>query len=398
MSQPWPMVPLGEIIKPLTRTEPVCADKEYRLLGVRLDGAGPFLRETKLGSQISATMLSKVKSGDFIYSRLFAWRGAFGIIGPELDGCYVSNEFPLFQADSERLDLRFLRLWFCLPTTLNAVESDCTGSTPLTRNRFKEEFFFTLKASLPPLAEQRQIVARIEELAAKVEDARRLRKTTQREIKIFNEQVHDIVWDLANKTASPSPLEECADVLDPQPDHRTPPAVPKGLPYVSIANINLQGRVDFSAARKVPVEAIEKQEAAFRLQTGDIVLGKIGTIGAARSLQVTGRFALSANIVLVQPRRDQILPEFLLALLRSPQVAQQFSGGTRTTAQSAFGIKKMRKLLIPVPSANEQREIMNFLTEIENNLNNLQALHTQTAIELDALMPSILDKAFKGEL
>src|SRR2546426_4431949 len=55
------------------------------------------------------------------------------------------------------------------------VDADCSGSTPLTRNRFKENFFLKLEIPLPPLAEQRRVVARIEELAAQIHEARTLR-------------------------------------------------------------------------------------------------------------------------------------------------------------------------------------------------------------------------------
>jgi hypothetical protein len=52
--------------------ESVDALKEYRSLSVRLDGRGPFLRETVSGTQTPATKLYRVAEGDFIYSRLFA--------------------------------------------------------------------------------------------------------------------------------------------------------------------------------------------------------------------------------------------------------------------------------------------------------------------------------------
>jgi len=48
--KPWPTVRLGEVLTPTERVETVDAAKEYRLLGVRLDGQGPFLRETLMGT------------------------------------------------------------------------------------------------------------------------------------------------------------------------------------------------------------------------------------------------------------------------------------------------------------------------------------------------------------
>lgn len=146
MKSPWPMVRLGHVLRLVSRktiVDPIC---EYRLLGVRLDGFGPFHRETVLGTETAATRLYEVKSGDFIYSRLFAWRGAFGVINDNLDGYYVSNEFPVFMPQADLIDARFLCLWFRLPDVLRRVEADCAGSTPLTRNRYNEQFFLDMHA------------------------------------------------------------------------------------------------------------------------------------------------------------------------------------------------------------------------------------------------------------
>ena len=45
MTTAWPKVRLKEVLNPINRGEVVDSVREYRLLGVRLDGQGPFLRE-----------------------------------------------------------------------------------------------------------------------------------------------------------------------------------------------------------------------------------------------------------------------------------------------------------------------------------------------------------------
>src|SRR5438132_8465694 len=171
MKHAWKKALLSELLEPVTRREPVQPFEEYRLLGIRLEGGGPFHRETKMGSQIRAPNLSRVSTGDFLYSRLFAWRGAFGCIGPDLDGCYVSDEFPTFVPVSGEIDIEFLRLWFRLPSTISKVEECCMGSTPLTRNRFKEPFFLGMEISIPPIEEQRRIVDFLTAIKIKVDAA-----------------------------------------------------------------------------------------------------------------------------------------------------------------------------------------------------------------------------------
>lgn len=107
----WPVVRLREVLEQIQRPTPIEPDEEYRLLGMRSQIGGPFLRETKRGSEISARILNRVKAGDFVYSRLFAWQGSFGIIPEELDYCYASNEFPIFAVDEARVSTRTSASW-----------------------------------------------------------------------------------------------------------------------------------------------------------------------------------------------------------------------------------------------------------------------------------------------
>ncbi len=114
--KPWPKVRLGDVLTHVERQQQVDASKEYHLLGIRLEGQGPFLRETVMGTQTSAGSLFRVPTADFIYSRLFACRGAFGVITDEFDGCYVSGEFPTFVPVSGMVDVEFLKYWFRPPS------------------------------------------------------------------------------------------------------------------------------------------------------------------------------------------------------------------------------------------------------------------------------------------
>jgi len=51
-----------------------------------------------------------------------------------------------------------------------------------------------------------------------------------------------------------------------------------------------------------------------------------------------------------------------------------------------------------VPPIQKQREIAEYLDSLQVKVDSLKALQAKTAAELDALLPSILDRAFNGEL
>jgi type I restriction enzyme R subunit len=50
------------------------------------------------------------------------------------------------------------------------------------------------------------------------------------------------------------------------------------------------------------------------------------------------------------------------------------------------------------PPPDEQRRIVVYLDELQSKVNALKCFQVKTAAELDAMLPAVLDKAFKGEL
>ena len=58
----------------------------------------------------------------------------------------------------------------------------------------------------------------------------------------------------------------------------------------------------------------------------------------------------------------------------------------------------MKEIRVPIPSLSEQRRILGELGALQSEVDTLKRLQSETAAELDALLPSILDHAFRGEL
>jgi len=79
-------------------------------------------------------------------------------------------------------------------------------------------------------------------------------------------------------------------------------------------------------------------------------------------------------------------------------VEEQAVSYAKRTAQAFVGLKKLRIVRIPLPSLPEQRRIVAELDALQAQVDSLKRLQADTAAELDALLPAILDRAFKGEL
>lgn len=397
MSAAWPTARLADVLSPVVREQTVDPSREYPLLGVRLDGQGPFHRETVLGTQTSASRLYEVRSGDFIYSRLFAWRGAFGLIEPELDAHFVSNEFPTFTPINGRIDPKFLRYWFRLPDVLRRVEADCSGSTPLTRNRYKEQYFFALEIPLPPLNEQRRIVARIEGLAAKVEEARGLRKASNDEAEAFTRSATDGAYrSLVAKVGLSRLQDACASITDG--DHLTPAFSESGVKFIFVGNVST-GRLHFDRVKHVTPDYFQNLSPTRVPRRGDVLYSAVGaTLGVPAVVECDEDFCFQRHVAILKPDREKASPRFLWHMLRSRTVFDKAWSSTTGSAQPTIPLRAIRELPLPLPMLDEQRRIVAELDALQAKVDAVTALQTETAAELDAMLPAILDKAFKGEL
>ena len=162
-------------------------------------------------------------------------------------------------------------------------------------------------------------------------------------------------------------LGNLALAIDPQPDHRTPEAVIDGIPYIGISDINENGEINLKSCRKVGLNVLEKQQSSFNIELGDLIFGKIGTIGNPVVLPSFLKFnyTLSANIILIKPHNNS---SFIYWSLISKYVKEQVELAIHSTSQPAFGMKKIRELDILTPSTVEQVRITSKLNKLNNKI------------------------------
>jgi len=94
----------------------------------------------------------------------------------------------------------------------------------------------------------------------------------------------------------------------------------------------------------------------------------------------------------------ELLPEYLCAMLRAynARILELVEKSTHDTRK--LQTAKLLSTKIPVPLVSEQREIVAELDALQAQAESLKRMQVETAVELDALLPAILDRAFKGKL
>jgi len=327
MNKQWPAVRLNQVLRRSNETIELQPEAKYRQITLKLWGKGAVLRGILAGAEVAASRQIVARRNQFIVSRIDARNGAMGIVPEELDGAIVSNDFPVFNLVVDRMLPAYLG-WMCKTGTF--VE-ECRRASEGTTNRVRlqEEKFLASEIPLPPLTEQRRVVARIEGLADRIHEARVLRQEAAEQTDVILQSELHRCFITEENTWPQSTVGDCAEIIDPNPSHRMPHYAETGFPFIS--TVDFEGSEDIRrlTAKYVTEDTYLEQKSRCSFAVGDILYSRIGTIGAARLLTELWPFALSHVLVVVKPKMG-IEPRFLLWYLRSDSITSQASHATRS--------------------------------------------------------------------
>jgi type I restriction enzyme, S subunit len=394
MTNGWQEVPLKEVAKPISRPVPMEAGTTFRTLGVKWWGMGAYERESIDGLQTAAKTLSIVREGDLIINKIWVRHGSVAIAGKDVDGCAGSGEFPTFELDLNRIDPR----WIHWQTKMKSFWEKCDNLSRGTsgKNRIKPELFLTITIPLPQLTEQRRIVAHIESLAARVNEAQHLREEAEIEREAIEVSARNEIFSYLAKTIKPSKFEEIAEMRLGKMLSQASKISATPLPYLRNANIQWD-RLDLSNVNSMDFS--EDEKPIFRLKAGDILVCEGGDIGkSAIWNDELPECYFQKALHRIRVNTKLTFPRFVLHHIFWAAEQNHFFGlKTQTTIPHLTGVK-LKAYDIYLPPLDEQRRIVAYLDDLQGKVNELRELQSASGEELSALMPSILDKAFKGEL
>jgi len=382
----FPMEALGEVLTKSDEWIDLYPNEQYRQVKVRLWGKGVMLREEVSGAQIAASKQLVVHSQQFIVSRIDARNGAFGLIPDSLDGAVVSSDFPVFTVNPSRILPKYLNWMSKTHFFIDLCKAASEGTT--NRVRLKEDRFLVAKIPLPPLAEQRRIVARIEELAAKIEEARGLRKKAGEEVEALLELARVKIFSKASTNGWKSKkIDEVAPInMGQSPPGHSYNDIEEGIPL-------LNGPTEFG--EHYP-NAVQWTTSPTKLCKKDDILLCVRGATTGRMNWADKEYCIGRGLAALTANPEICLSEYVYQFVET-QTLQMLALSAGSTFPNLPGAK-LKSLDIPIPPLPEQRRIVAYLDELQAKVDALRRLQAETGAELDALIPAVLDKAFKGEM
>jgi type I restriction enzyme S subunit len=268
----------------------------------------------------------------------------------------------LKEKDKNKYDLKFLYFQFL---------SKKIESLGYSRHfKLVKEMFF----AIPSLEEQKRIVAKLDNLFAKIDKAIALHQKNIDEANVFMASVlNDVFVELEEKYG----LKEINSLFKIKSGNFLP-----AKNMVEDGEINVYGG-----------NGINGKHNEFNLSGENIIIGRVGALcGNVRC--VNDNIWLTDNAFYISEYFEEIDKNFLTQML----IHIDLGSSANKSAQPVISYKSISEMTIPLPPLKTQQKVVSYLDEISQKMEILKRVQNDKMQSLKALKASILDQAFKGEL
>ena len=305
---------------------------------------------------------------------------------------FTNEAIAALPIQTKDLDLFFLKYY------LESFNWDklTEGDTKVKGKTLNKEKLNVVPIVVPPLEEQKRIVAVLDKKFAQIETLKTAaEKNLQNTKQLFQEELEKA---FSNTSWEKKRLEDiCDKIVDGT--HNSPTNTRTGdYKYITAKNIKPTG-IDLSDITYVTKEIHQSIYSRCNPEKGDVLLIKDGaTTGIAVVNELEYEFSLLSSVALLKPNK-KILNSYCLAyLLNSDQTYKQFRAKMEGAAITRLTLVKIKNFEIPLPPLEGQKRIVAHLDSLSEKVHQLEEIYTKQLADCEELKQSLLQKAFDGEL
>ena len=373
------------------------------------------------------------------HDSLMVWDGArSGLIGNGIAGVIGSTLMRITPKTSDRKYLHHF-----LKSKYNEINHNPRGAGIPHVN---PDLLFGFDYSYPPLNEQKRIADKLDTVLARVDAAherldripnilKQFRqsvlasatsgKLTEEwreskslgDVKDYIEYLREVRISALEKTSDrKSKLPEPSSILDIEA-----PAIPDGWVYVSLSSLSTRvtygltvrpayvktgvpvisakeirsGKVDYEFANLISIADYKIQREKCKIFNGDVLFSKTGSIGHVAIANQDIPACSSQNIAVVTPLINE---KYLACIFRSPYIQDLAQKSAMGNAVPDLQLGVLSQFPIPLPTEQEQKEIVRRVETLFALADKLEARYLQARARVEKLTPALFAKAFRGEL
>ncbi|WP_256010213.1 restriction endonuclease subunit S [Desertivirga xinjiangensis] len=193
-----------------------------------------------------------------------------------------------------------------------------------------------------------------------------------------------------------SNLKNIADFIT-DGEHATPKRTETGYYLLSARNVQ-DGYISLEKVDYVPEDEYERIRMRCNPEANDILISCSGTVGRVSIVPENLKFVMVRSAALLKLQSNPEIAKYVEFALRSDIGQSQISRLQKSTAQSNIFLGPIGKIVIPLPPSEEIEEIIGRVQTLFTKADMIAQQYKELRVKIDRLPQTLLAKAFRGEL
>ena len=212
--------------------------------------------------------------------------------------------------------------------------------------------------ALPDIATQKEIVNILETSKSIVE-------SRKREIQILDGLIKARFVEMFGNEKNLMPISDICSIIT-DGTHQPPKFRDTGIPFIFVSNIT-GDKVTYDAEKFIDQDTYDELIKRTPIEIGDVLLSTVGSYGHPAVVKSNKKFLFQRHIAYLKPRREIIDSDYLHGAILSPDAQRQIEEGVKGIAQKTLNLSEIKKMRIPVPDMNKQKEFATFSAQVDKS-------------------------------
>jgi len=392
----WPSIPIRSIVDEKETWNPrrdVRAHVEYLEISGIDNSLGKVIRTKKIATSNPPSRAKRlIRTGDIVFGTTRPYLKNIAVIPEGLDNQVCSTGFCVLRPQADKVLTEWL---FAICRSDLVVDQVTPGQEKHAYPAVSDDAVLDSLIPLPDVNEQRRIVARIEELTRRAEEARKLRQEAVDKVNgLFQTELERIFLPIETDCWNEYDACEVFDIVKGQVDPREEPYA--SMPHVAPDVMEIgTGRLFLDKVKTA--KELELKSGKYLFDASHVLYSKIRP-NLRKVALPDFKGTCSADMYPLIPNTEVVTREFLALVLLSPPFTAYAVENSDRNAMPKVNRPTMFGYRVKLPGKPEQQEIVFRLRAMQEKAEELMKLQNDVDEELAKFQSALLAKAFRGEL